>query len=392
VFTALAADTDIQLKIWDGQYEDGAKPIPDVDEDKTGAVTVANKNDTDADTTIDSSDNDVRETRAGAAAHGRDEVDLMKLQAYKPPTYVENTTAKVTVTGPARLWHESWKATAEDGYSSATGEWIFRFDATETFKRTWVEILTESASVGDVVITYEYDGKTDVVFATGIWVPKTDSQFSTLTWAELEGTKWRTDPPENVLDRVQTMGGTGKVPPVNVGDQRHIVNVMMMEFTVAPTDVVQKLPRVQFDVTRSTRWKSWRAAPNDPEVNSEETWPQFWELPNDDTHDGDESSMPDNAGRLYVMDSPGIPIELLGGLGQYFKRWQRANFREWVRVSFDQRPTGEGDDFQGSKASLFVPWHSVIAAERDTFDVWNVMEDYERVIEEGADITIGDNP
>lgn len=378
VFTARPADTDVNLIIYDGQ---SGKEVPEADEDVTGAVTVANLNDTDADSTVsngnskrDFEDPDgVVENRTGADKHGRNEVDLMKLQVKRPVAYSPGTFADLWLIPPGRvrLWNESTKLTPAANYDPIEGHVALSWSAGEQTKEFWVEIISKSDSVGDVRIDFAYGGKTDTVVATGIWAVRTDQEFDDHTWNDLAGTVWRTDMDVAVGERVQKYDGTGVKPTTDVNLTAKVRNVILFQFTVYPNDVQRKIDRVRFDITRQIEAKSWKEKNSgiDPPEDIE-GFPDEWELPNDDKHDKDESDSPNLDGRMYSMDSPGFDFPS-GGRTEFFKYYQQANYFEYMRVTFKEqsRPWGEVKVI-GSQCSESVDWHTILTTNQDSNDQW----------------------
>ena len=370
-FTAIAADTDVDLIIHDGQ---GGIAISDADEDKTGAVTVANRNDTDADSTNsngnskrDFEDPDgVIETRTGAQRHGRNEVDLMLLEIRRPVGYVAGTVATIRVNAAdrVRFWKESTKVNLADNYDTAEGivqlSWL---PGTGT-KNLWVEILTKSTTVGDIQIDIFYGASSDTVVATGVWAEVNDYELSRKSWDDLEGTKWRSD---EVDDRVQIslkkFNGTGEHIIVYPNTNIDTVNGIIMQVAVFPNNVTEKLSRVKFDPTRQIAKRLWTQKVDDAGPVKDEgksfDFPQLWEDPNDDPDNFDESEEPSPQGHMFIWDGPGVgPLTTPPGAVRGY--WLYQNFFEYVRVTFNgSRPVGDEDQtILGSQCSGNFAWHS----------------------------------
>ncbi|MCI0361579.1 MAG: hypothetical protein L0211_24100 [Planctomycetaceae bacterium] len=322
VFTALAYKPEVQLTIFDGQ--NATKAVPEVDEDITGAVTVANLNDTDADEISDWEDhtggaaggNGVEETRTGANRHGRDEVDLMKLIVHKPIPYTEGAVTLTVTQGAARvrLWGDSKKKTEIDAaYDPETGIATWAQWGGGGNRTIWVEITNPSSSVADIELKLEYaEFDPDIVKATGVWATLTASQFSTKTWDELAGTVWRDDMDAELQDWVsRDFGGTGLRPILYATGMgmtwARVANVTLLQFTVTPTDVASTLARVEFDLARSRRSRGWGQTTTDamPVLEEDIPWEVLWEKPNDDPDNDDESDKVNDSDRMYVIDGPG---------------------------------------------------------------------------------------
>ena len=142
-------------------------------------------------------------------------------------------------------------------------------------------------------------------------------------------------------------------PPVNVQ------YAMGMEFTIKPSGVGDE-PNVFFDITRQIEKKYWSRNGNGAWQKIFLPWESFdpADESNDDRGDGDEDATPEND-HIYSIDGPGIANS--GFVDEYVAK---LNFYEFVRVSFDgNKPTGENSD--GSRASLKIPWHSHFWLEGD---------------------------
>jgi hypothetical protein len=375
------------LTIYDGQ---GATE-PVADEDGGGAVTVANLNDTDADGILDFEDhafyagigNGVKETRTGADRHGRDEVDLMKLIVHKPDFYAGGPVTLIALP-PSRVifWGDSQKTTTIDAdYDPDAGVATWQSWGAGGDRTIWVELVGDSATVADIELKLTYaDYKPDSVKATGVWAYQTADIFDKVNWADLAGTIWRTQMDQPLQAKVEEYGGTGLRDPMLMTDgsgNQVIANVMAMRFTVTPANVSTILPRVKFDITRQKELKYWRRSADGvvddlpPGKYDELSWPQTWEVGNDDSHNSDESAAVLEGGHMFSIDDPRIrdlesPPPLPAEFWQY---WHYLNFNEFVRVRFDsQRPTGADPDnptvliADGSQSSSKIPWHSRVSA------------------------------
>ena len=376
-----------------------------MDEDITGAVTVANMNDTDADTIKDSEDhtggasggNGVEETRTGADRHGRDEVDLMKLIVHKPNPYPGGAVVlTVTPAERVRLWGDSKKKTEIDAsvYDPATGVATWSSWGAGGDRTIWVEITTASTTVADVELKLECGTlEPDIVNATGVWATWTASKYATTAWAALAGTVWQTDMDTELQDQIVPFGGTGLRPILGAVWQgtawAQAANVILMQFTVTPSDVDSKLARVEFDLARSRKNRGWFQTTTDAmpvlDQDGEVPWNVLWEKPNDDPHDDDESDQVNASGRMYVIDAPGFRTPL--PVGEDRRLWNKQNFIEFARVRFDGwRPSG--NQTQGSRASPNYQWHSEVAA------IWDAaLSEWRRTTAaEGGNNTLGTVP
>ncbi|MCI0361548.1 MAG: hypothetical protein L0211_23945 [Planctomycetaceae bacterium] len=411
VFTAIEPDGELDLIIHDGQTK---KEVLPPDEDKTGAVTVANMNDTDADGHTDNTDpNGVEETRTGADRHGRNEVDLMKLIIKKPDPYFPGTPVTVLVNAPAKaqLWKDELKKIPLPEYNVTTGNATWDVWGAGDKKEVWVEILTPSDEVADISLTlFHGTHEPDVVKATGVWAWTTAEIFSDTNWDALAGTIWRTQMDQKLQNDVEAYGGTGKRGPMLMtGSTDQVIrNVMAMRFTVTPTDVSTVLSRVKFDITRQKELKDWTQTPEELVPMPKETvpWPQLWEVGNDDKDNTDESPAVLEGGHMFVVDDPRLP-DLQTPPLTYWQRWRYLNFREFMRVRFDwKRPAGYNPNptppppppinpndlyfIDGSQCSGKEPWLSRISIAYLGEAKWQRAGGHNRL--EPGELAIGNDP
>jgi len=313
----------IDLQIADGQ---GGSFLPDNQEENPGAFTVANKNNTDGDTTPDSGDNDVP-----------GEIDLMqiRLNQFTPYDAAKDAdkTVSLTVPGNAKLYKSSDKKSGEETNRS----WKAK-DLPKTF---WVEMQNASSSVRSDVFTLTGGGATDTVKATGIWVERRQVAQNTATWQQVVAADatWMDmpNPPRNWF-----LGGVG-IRPISTS----VTNVLMVQFEVFP-DKVGAEAKVKFDPTRQRQGKVWGNGQVTTDIPS---FPSR-DLPNDDPWDSDESQIPTEKNYLYTHDGPGVNTQV----ASYDTRVMIVNFNEYVRVRVDGIvPTGNAT--VGSRCSGKVEWH-----------------------------------
>lgn len=150
----------IDLEMADGQ---GGALLDEADgkEEDPGVFTVANKNDTDGDAIVDSSDSDVS---------GGD-IDLMemKVNRFNPYDAQDDGEKMVTLDVPANA--TLYKSKDKKSGIESTRAWKAKdLDQPKTF---WVELKEASASVRSDVFTLTGGGATDTVKATGVWAEKT---------------------------------------------------------------------------------------------------------------------------------------------------------------------------------------------------------------------------
>jgi hypothetical protein len=348
IATGRTTQVQVDLDIWNGQYATGAQELDEVKEDNPGAFTVANLNDTDNNGHPDVEDTVVN----GTPPNGRPEVDLMKLVLRKPqPDLGDNVT--LSVTGPAKLWEQSTKVTEVELSSG-----IVQFSTSQLDKTLWVEITSPSQSLRDVTLQLSYQGFSDTVKATGIWVTEADvavkSDIASTNWADM------TDPPKNMIDRY---GGFGCRP---VSTNYGIRNVIGFRFQLRPVGVGALTANVRVDVGRQKEGRSWFQLPNASwSANEPDVFPDNNEDANDDDLDTDESqssSQPEDA--FFSEDSPGWPFAQTDG---YLTYVHRRNFYEFLRVAFTERPSGDG--IHGSRCSDRIKWHSRMRAV-DSSGTW----------------------
>ena len=165
----------VDIDIYDGFYDwvsntswsGGQLVMENGDEEFIkGAVTVANRNDTDGDGTIDYEDMNVV-----ASQVGRNEIDLMKLEIHEPVPYVGGDV-KITIMQGAdriRLWSSPTKM--DSLTRNSNNEYFIDFSAlSNSTVELYVEALTYSMSPSDIVIEASYKNETDKVSATAFWV------------------------------------------------------------------------------------------------------------------------------------------------------------------------------------------------------------------------------
>ncbi len=384
IFTTVPV-SEVNMQIWDGQYKDGDKAISNAAEDKTGAVTVANKNDTDADGKPDfEDDNGVIETRTGDEAQGRDEVDLMRLVVYRPPLYTDGDVVLTVIKKPenVKMWSDSTKKTPLPEYDAATGKATFNsWPVTVKYKIVWLELIVPSTIVGDVKLKLTYkDYIPDEVWATGVWSTLAMTEFGTKEWdkgpvADRLGAPWTTEMDQRLKNWVKIKGGTGvreeplyRAATVDDGPTISYYNVILFQFTVFPENVTEILSRVQFDAARQSQGHLYKTLPNgtieiiEPmNLRRNPIFPKLSEQANDDKHNKDESDKPIK-GHFYDVDGPGLGTDFPPLETDNPKIQHKYNFREYMRVGFKERPSG--DTVAGSQTSEKYPWHTWTTLEK----------------------------
>lgn len=349
----------VNLTIHDGQNGPGLPEKGPNSEVARGAVTVGNLNDSDGDGV-----SDVADTVVDGALFTHKEVDLMKLEIDKPVPYDPTNPAVLTVSGSAKFWSESTKATELD-LASEPIEW----QPDETSKVVWVEAVGPSTSLRDIGIQLKYDGVLDIVKATGVWARRTAYEASVKSAADVLSdprfSPIQTELPHaGVATILAQLDGTGLTPIT----PEHVSNAILFRFTVEPPGVA-KLSGVRFDVTRRKEQRTWFLGP-DGTVLTSEFYPNPIDFPawhpdaaNDDTPEAgevDESFYPDNRDDMFSIDGPGV-----NGVPQPREQTvvRRLNFQEFVRVRFDGTDPAGGEVsglLDGSRCSIFTDWHARI--------------------------------
>jgi len=347
---------ELKMEIYNGQG--AANPVADKDRNSVGAFTVTNLNDTDVDGNPDVGDNEVVRNPNNPAS--QDEVDLMKVVVFRPN---DPNDARPVVTIAATYGVEFWAASTKGiHYTWQMDEKIrLYFEPGEASKTIWAELANKSLSLRDMKIAMQYKGEEYSVRATGVWAVQmaaahdfepVDSLLSGQQFGDME------DPPKKGLSY---FGYVGLVPPSN---EFGIRNVMVIQFLVTPNGI-GKQPGVRFDVTRQRQYKAWGWMgpygwqPYDVWA----VWPAG-DIPNDDSHNWDESRFPTQKNHFYVFDAPGIPSPAHLANQPFSHYVARMNFREFMRVRFDSvRPGtnamtgGFEDKLDGSRTSEKWEWH-----------------------------------
>ncbi|MGI8980903.1 MAG: hypothetical protein ACR2FY_16875 [Pirellulaceae bacterium] len=138
-------------------------------------------------------------------------------------------------------------------------------------------------------------------------------------------------------------------------------NVILQEWTTYPVGLANE--PVYVDVSRRMEVKQWQSPSAGP-------WGKVQDIPykimkdkaNDDTHPNDESSFLNAFDHFFSYDNPGwqrlLPRTVPPG-----KIMFRANFQEFIRFSFLERPAD--NTVSGSRGSDFFDWKAKIKGEWD---------------------------
>lgn len=342
---ARAMMSPADLAIHSGQAAPSS--VPDKDEEKIGAFTVANLNDTDGDGNIDNVDDTVKRI-----TDGTDEEDLMKLVIKGP----DQGRIKLTlVSGQVAYWEKSTKETAIHVQGSA----VF-IDCADLPKTLWVEATNHSNNLRDIQMKLGWESPEgqliddlDSVKATAVWAVKTSVKKANgdVLWPQAK------DPLKDTF--INDLGGVFG-PNFTTAQSGSFHFTIGFEFTVHPSGIGMQ-PLVVFDFTRDIAHKDWsiNGTSVEQEIIGDDVF-DSGDVSDDDKFDRGTDVVPtDN--RIYTLDAPGDPHQLAEINEQVVSR---NNFEEFVRVSFDGfRPTGNNDD--GSRCSENLPWHAFYWVEKE---------------------------
>ncbi len=373
-YTIINIDLDIYNSQGGGLVPETDQDGDDIeDEEDIGAFAVANLNDTNGDTHADNDDSHRPVVANGTL--GRNEIDLMKLVLRKPQPDLGGRVRLTIVSGNAMIWTDSIKTTRKSGADLEFPVADFTGNTIE-----WYVEARKATSLQGIKLKYEWQPSgssrwlcPDIVAATGVWAEKSRFLASDMTAAQANkilgadgqyaaGGEQGGNP---VRNWVNTVGGTGV---------KGVRNVMVMEFTVSPTDIYSGVPefygdgsraRPRFDVSRQGQagifsWNAGETVPVQIQIPDHDRHPHFPfrigqdnELGNDDPSHAtslDENDEPTNEGHLWSFDLPGGSIGVLMAV--------RANFYEYVRMSTKTDPSDSHYATSGSRCSAKEPWHS----------------------------------
>lgn len=330
----------LDLEIADGQT---GNILTSTEEDNPGAFTVANKNDTDGDGTIDNLDDEVT-----------GEVDLMRM-VINPPIPNNDPELIVTLTKPVSA--KLYKASDKKGGEVSETTW----KAKNLPLTYWVEMQTESSAIMSDAFTLSASNTIrDNVNATAIWVEKTDFHNKT------EENLWKDcdDPAKNTFAEVMY----GKFGPYSVAPTPDkggaIGRNCGFEFVTKPSGLSSQT-KVKFDCTRQKKARVWTTVGNDTELyqkidRSEDPGPI--DTPNDESIKKlDNDNIPDHNNHIYSLDFPGLEYTI-----PQTRYLIKANFLEYVRVSFNgSAPPEEDGKSWGSRCSVKEPWFALTDVEKD---------------------------
>ncbi len=384
------------LEIYNGLYDwvsnnsySGGQLISNEDniEGTIGAITIANKNDTDGDDNIDNIDsNGVIDGDLG-----RNEIDLMQLVIKKPDPVIIGESAILTIVSGGnniKLWSNPNK-TEE---IIVTGGNI-SFQTSELDKVIFIEVIQESSSAGDIEFKLEYNGNEDIVKATGIWF------IEHVFWVTRVDAVDPMDNPDpitdllnlgNTMSDLETLFINGNIswegsryghgnyrkesvtPPMLPMADIKIGGRILYEFEIFPhlTDDEISDFNLVFDITRQRRTRLRTIESGSGELklpnSSQRDFP--WEAgadnetPNDDDKNEDEDNTL-QGNFIYTYDAPGITLD---DPFQNFAAFNisKTSFFEFVRVKIDENFTNMNGLVEGSRASDRSAWHSFLYVKR----------------------------
>ncbi len=357
----------VTIDIYNGLYGSyGGQIIPNSDKLTKGAVTVANKNDTNGNGHPDKDDFEVL-----AGPTGRDEVDLMKL-IIKPTGFTKGCKVKIEPTGNIAFYNKSTKGPKITN---------LKFDATKN-TIIWVEAISESLSVRDIIIKARAGGIVkDEVKATAIWVQKKNVFYTRSATPTPNGSSLSINK-KSMLDYILyysnatdgTWWGFGSYRPIppnaypkphnNITGDGFFGGRILYEYELLPTDVHLELLNlgISYDLTRrisrnssflkynSFKFKqiiSAHKAQNEEANDDEEKLP-----PNGPGDFLDEDETP-TANEIYQYDAPSQII--VGYQSDNFAVYiKKLNFEDFARVSFGKDIVGNIQE--GSRCSDKYIW------------------------------------
>lgn len=374
-------ECEVILDIYDGLFDwttgtswsGSGSPLSNDKKVDPGAVTVANLNDTNGNNIVDA-----METNIPTNAPNRREVDLIKIAIRKknPNALLSGSISLVKKSGSIKLWKEPTKQTE---VSTNVPIIVQASDLPAIF---FIEATQVSAAVGDIWFEATFNGNSDEVKATAVWVTKQ------MHWTDASSTPVPgVNPLENVGGFVKfainnnvaengTLYGHGdcRKKPIstsgwvdNTFNDKEYGGRILMEWKIAPVDAVKV---ASFDVTRQRKTRTWSVDYGQPNFtpSSENTDFPFDmnldnETPNDDTN-GDEDRIPKN-GFLYSWDNPSIYKKYTAEEFRSF-HVSKNSFKEFVRIRTKTSPFTNNDaTLQGSRASNKFDWKCVYYARRD---------------------------
>lgn len=430
--TAEVETTAVNLTAWHGQYKAAtgsqpeSKPVGELNEGlgfagnflipvfkASGAFTVGNFNDSDADGLIDSADNEV-DGPVNVNYAGSGEVDLIRITMKKPaPIEQKQVTLKITQPAagiaPPRVWKEQRKGGQQNLVTLTNNMASFAVD--DNFPTAlWVELRGVSESLRDFKIEMSYDMATDSVGATAIWTKHNPN--ASHAWPDGYFMNSNNDPalrmvgglrelPEDAdarimksifIDRGRSLGLS--TTPVLLGIGRYrMINSEVSKFTVLPSGLTPytMLNIVKFDITRSfeSKGKNTYQGNNGPVSTPwDDKWPTWIDTAIDEPpapyiQTDNDVDLRYNSGtgirstdNMYSWDAPGFKdyaataagAMAWSGSAKAIVRWTdsltRDNFFDFVRIRIGSAWLG-GPGLEGSRSSVFYAWSNMQRLRED---------------------------
>jgi hypothetical protein len=391
-YTGCGCKNAIELTIYNGLYKDdtgdfGGQSI----KNKTtrGAVTVANKNDSDSDGITDNIDNSVLQT-----SHGVNEIDLMKLEIKWtgpkpiPPTCTE---LELKTIGNIELWEKNSKEIIAKR----------KIPISALPLTIYIEAKDVSTKIRDISIQAFLDGVLhDEVKATAIWC---DFKKKYLTRATSGSDN--PSPASLGIDEIPLSYaidqqfvakdgsfygiGTNSLFQPSIYLLKHpagsICNLnlytgldggfggrILHEFILLPNGIENNLFSlgIKYDIGRQIKKteSSMAFAGNAKWKVYNVTFPIEDEMATDDTDENDEDNVPknkeifsyDNPSNNYVTNTYFMPDK------SYLKR--EMEFKEFVRVSFGNNIPNGNNKTRGSRSSDKIPWELRYAVRNELLE------------------------
>ncbi len=377
---------NVELEIYNGLYDwssntsflGSSNGLPVLDKLIIGAVTIANKNDTDGDLVIDSNDSN----GVVATTGGRNEIDLMKLIIKKNnPSITGLVTLRVI--GNVSLWTSPLKIPGSN-LSLLNDE--ISFSVNELNKTIYVEALEESIFLRDIRFELLYDGIIeDIAKATAFWVEKEivyktrgNDDFLTYVpnglpnnpevWTQLQfdGYNMQNHILSNrALDNSQF--GFGPFESEDEEPDRDMGGRILFEFALKPTLVTEEEILmfdefdINIDVGRSRKSYSYNYSLGSSNIGDadEEPWPLNLENCNNDAgnaNDDEDVRLSVNSPNFFSFDTPSYPNVI--NLPRAYMIYESL-FMEFVRLEFDYSIDpfdGDLDQVIGTRCSENIPW------------------------------------
>ncbi len=396
---------NVELEIYNGLYDwstnisppGGSNGLPVIDKLEIGAVTIANKNNTDGDfhpdgtPKIDSNDPD----GVVATSGGRNEIDLMKIVIKKiNPSITGFVTLRIT--GNVALWTSPLKILGSD-LTLVNNE--VDFLVSELDKTIYVEAIEESTILRDIKFELKYDNIIeDIAKATAFWVERKsiyktrgNTDFTTYVpngfphnpepWVDLPFEIYSDFALAGHIQTARAIDnskfGFGPFRAIDNLYDENIGGRILLEFLVKPTpltpsDLVEfnKL-NIRFDIGRVRESETWKYSlgQSDKVITSEEPWPTNLEHCNDDgTANGDEeTTLSEESVEFYSYDSPAL-LNAVNMAPPYYHG--ESLFKEFARVGFNEGgdPFGGGVDLNsiiGTRCSENIPWRVNYTVKRE---------------------------